>query len=253
MTGQTSSVSTPFWQKPRGLAWLSLLVAALFAAVVWLFDKPQIVAGIEVPKSYEGIRGTWFAERIAEIDAMQPAPGGIAFFGDSLTYNGDWDALLPDVQVLNFGIKGDRTDGMINRLPQLIEAEPAFVSLLLGTNDLEYGRSPRQVARRFERIATDIQTALPKAKIVAFAVIPREAGYAEDVAQLADLYAETGARTGIKVINMNDALEDDTGALAEVYTTDGLHLSEAGYELWAGELNSVLSEFERDIAQLEAR
>ncbi len=69
--------------------------------------------------------------------------------GDSLTEGTEipvghgWPALVSnalDLEVMNAGIGGDTTAGMLARLPVLLAAnEPAFVFILGGTNDLWWG------------------------------------------------------------------------------------------------------------------
>ena len=46
----------------------------------------------------------------------------------------------------------------------------------------------------------------------------------------------------IRYINVNDRLTGRNGALAEGMTVDGLHLSAAGYQIWADALKPIFTE-----------
>ena len=43
----------------------------------------------------------------------------IVFFGDSLTYYGDFSSVYPDKVVCNLGLRGDTIRGMISRIEQV--------------------------------------------------------------------------------------------------------------------------------------
>ncbi|MEL6258234.1 MAG: hypothetical protein AAFQ67_04150, partial [Pseudomonadota bacterium] len=82
------------------------------------------VRGIEMPSEYENNiwLKTQYISRVTILDALEFPPGGIAFYGDSLTVNGEWQRAYPDLNVSNFGIRGDRIVGATARLDQLIRA-----------------------------------------------------------------------------------------------------------------------------------
>lgn len=56
--------------------------------------------------------------------------------GDSITGRGDWKTLLEDEHILNLGVDGDTTSGILKRVQKIIELEPKIVFLMAGINDL---------------------------------------------------------------------------------------------------------------------
>ena len=46
-----------------------------------------------------------------------------AFVGDSITAAGAWQEWFADVDARNFGVDGDTTDGLLERLDEVIESE----------------------------------------------------------------------------------------------------------------------------------
>lgn len=64
------------------------------------------------------------------------AKADIVFFGDSLTYYGDFASVFPDKVVCNLGLRGDTIQGMIDRVKQVKMLEPKQVFLMAGINDV---------------------------------------------------------------------------------------------------------------------
>ena len=60
----------------------------------------------------------------------------MVFFGDSLTYYGDFSKFFPDKVVFNLGLRGDTILGMIDRVEQIKTLEPKTVFLMAGINDV---------------------------------------------------------------------------------------------------------------------
>lgn len=51
----------------------------------------------------------------------------ILFLGDSLVERADWHILFPEKLVLQFGIGGDTTEGLLNRLDAVIKQKPIHI------------------------------------------------------------------------------------------------------------------------------
>lgn len=64
------------------------------------------------------------------------AKADIVFFGDSLTYYGDFSSVFSDKVVCNLGLRGDTIQGMIDRVEQVALLEPKVVFLMGGINDV---------------------------------------------------------------------------------------------------------------------
>lgn len=107
--------------------------------------------------------------------------GALALVGDSLTQGGDWAAWLPGEDVRNFGVAGDTTDDVVARLGAVIDAQPATVALLIGTNDLAWRRSAEHVVRNIETILVTLRKELPEARILVQSVLPRGHEFADQI------------------------------------------------------------------------
>lgn len=64
------------------------------------------------------------------------AKADIVFFGDSLTYYGDFSSAFPGKVICNLGLKGDTLQGMIDRVEQIRILKPKVVYLMAGINDV---------------------------------------------------------------------------------------------------------------------
>ncbi len=60
----------------------------------------------------------------------------IVFFGDSLTYYGDFASVFHDKVVCNLGLRGDTIQGMIDRAEQVKILKPKVTFIIAGINDV---------------------------------------------------------------------------------------------------------------------
>ena len=89
----------------------------------------------------------------------------IVFLGNSITKGGgDWGQRFNSSNIVNRGISGDYTEGILNRLNEIIFYKPIAVFILIGvneffkdnTNNLEV--NPTYVANNIIKIADKIKT-----------------------------------------------------------------------------------------------
>ena len=55
--------------------------------------------------------------------------------GDSITAQGEWAELFPEEKILNLGLSGDTSAGLLNRLDDVVGRKPRVVLLMIGIND----------------------------------------------------------------------------------------------------------------------
>ncbi len=166
--------------------------------------------------------------------------GGIVFVGDSITENFPLEAFFGDKQIINRGISGDTTKGLLKRLEaSVLVIEPSVVKVLIGTNDFGHfsHQSPKTVFERVSKAITEIKIRLPNTKICVEAVYPvnyqinPEAVNSRDNQEILILNKFLKEVSGITFLDYYKALSNDSGDLSEAYTDDGLHLNYNGYKL----------------------
>ncbi len=75
----------------------------------------------------------------------------IVMLGDSLTEWGNWHELVPEFRVINRGIAGDTSFGVLGRLQEVIDRRPKVVFVMVGTNDLGLRVPPESLLRNLGR------------------------------------------------------------------------------------------------------
>lgn len=190
----------------------------------------------------------------------------VYFLGDSITRR--WGASDPAYRDLlenwrknffgwnaaNFGWGGDRVENILWRVEngELDDVHPKIVVLMAGTNNLGPTPPPpgddgklREVVAGVRAIVDTIRRKAPEAVVIVTGITPRNdrgtaiVGFIRRVnqclAQLAD-----GKR--IRYLDLDDKLADASGRLFGDMTTDGLHLSVRGYQVWADALKPIFTE-----------
>jgi lysophospholipase L1-like esterase len=178
------------------------------------------------------------------------AKSPIVFLGDSMTDEGEWSKLFPNEHVVNRGIGGDTTHGVLERLNQIIDLNPPKIFLMIGTNDLCYNRSINSALDNYDQILATLHHQLPNTKIYIESVLP----FNDKIFPSVYLRTNTNIEKldiGIKklaekyhdpYIDMVDKFSDEDGRLPASDTTDGLHLNQKGYNIWQQQLDSYVLE-----------
>lgn len=162
--------------------------------------------------------------------------GSVVFLGDSLT---DWlslNELLPNVRVLNRGIAGDTTTGVLHRLDEVIRHKPSKLFLLIGTNDIALGTSEREITSNIREIITRIQQGSPSTVVYLQTLIPvnsRYMGYRHSmkIDVVNDVLKGIAGEKGCVLVDLYGLFEEN-GELPMRYSFDGLHLNGEGAAKW---------------------
>ncbi|WP_158863257.1 SGNH/GDSL hydrolase family protein [Leifsonia sp. AG29] len=172
-----------------------------------------------------------------------PAAGGeaeLVLVGDSLTQAGDWQSWLPGERVRNLGVAGDTTDDVIARLPDVIEARPATLGLMIGTNDLAWRRSVEHVVRNVETTLVTLRKELPETRILVQSVLPRGREFADQIRDINRHLWQFAPTVHAGWLDLWPAFALEDGELNPAYSEDRLHLNQEGYRVWAAELANGL-------------
>jgi lysophospholipase L1-like esterase len=179
------------------------------------------------------------------------------FIGDSITRR--WGALdYPDLlahwnssfrgwNAANFAWGGDRTQNILWRLAngELRNIQPKVVVIQAGTNNIGAMAGTtdkiKEISSGIAAIIDLVQSMQPQATIILTAIFPRsEPAVAAEIRAVNTNLATLAAAKGIAFVDIHDSLADGNGLLASSMGSDGLHLSLAGYEVWAAALDPLL-------------
>jgi len=122
------------------------------------------------------------------------------------------------------------------------------VFVLIGVNDLLEGAAPEAMAKDHAALLGELRRRLPTARIVVESLLPirdeivaRDEPLATATVQKANqLLARGAAAAGADWIDVATRLADASGELEMRYSSDGLHLTGAGYRVWADTLRPYL-------------
>ena len=177
-----------------------------------------------------------FDTRVREIAALPKTDQPTLLLGDSITEGWMWQSTQPGPRVLNHGVGWDVSEGLLAREGQYAGITPARVLIMIGTNDLSYGRTPDQVVPFVREVVEGLQGRASDAEIVLQSVLPREADKRAAVDSLNANYAALARDLGVDWLDLVPAFSAPDGSLRPDLTDDGLHLNRAGYALWAQQL-----------------
>ena len=176
----------------------------------------------------------------------------IVMLGNSLTENAkDWAQRIgTEKTVVNRGIIGDNTTGMAERLCQITPHHPRAIFLMAGINDMAGGTSSTDVASRVIALIEKIRQQSPQTVLFVQSILPinESNGRWKTLTDRTDdiPYANMLIRA---YCQSNDIMFIDifkrmtrgrSNELRQDLTTDGLHLSEQGYKIWAFELRKYV-------------
>lgn len=170
----------------------------------------------------------------------------IILIGDSITYSFDVNKLLPEYYIINKGIYGDNSLGVLKRIEQdVIQNNPDFVFLLIGTNDFALERTDEELLSTINEIIISMISSLPRTKIFLTSILPTnkiENRPNDRILKVNVHIHNIAIKRNVNYFDLHSLLLDDDGNLNKAYTTDGLHLSDNGYVVWAKALRKLLNE-----------
>ena len=172
----------------------------------------------------------------------------VVFFGDSITFGADWQRLFPDTPVVNRGISGDTTLGLLNRQAEIIELKPRQIFLMIGTNDLCFNRTPDKVLANYDLILQRFRRELPDTPVFVQSILPfndqlfpanglRRNNNICELNQGIKLLAQ---RHGYQYLDLTGSFTGADGRLLPQYTYDGLHLNDAAYLVWKKQIDGLV-------------
>ena len=200
-----------------------------------------------IPAPFQEQRHEGFVEiaRAGDIDCL--------LMGDSIT---DWWArFAPELyaehfgsrKCANFGIAGDRTQGVLWRMEngELEGYSPKVMMLMIGTNNLS-GRAerpantPAEIVEGVTAIVTKFRTTFPDARVLLLGIFPRGAEpdnrFRAPIAEINTALAALDDGERVKFMDIGAAFLGPDGSIPEDVMGDGLHPTLKGYEIWAAQV-----------------
>jgi lysophospholipase L1-like esterase len=198
-------------------------------------EKLLKTAGIS---SYENVRNN--GEYTDLYAAYQPKQANIVMLGDSVTHNVEWNELLGRDDVVNRGIGGDNTLGMLRRIGFVYKLHPKICFVMGGVNDMKDGISVEEVFDHYQKIVAGLKERgiIPVIQSTFYSVkLP-----AENTDRLNKVLKKYAEDQGLYYMDLNRSLAVNRSLKKEL-SPDGTHLNAKGYEVWKRELEIVLKKY----------
>ncbi|MEX6686503.1 GDSL-type esterase/lipase family protein [Danxiaibacter flavus] len=207
----------------------------------FLLTSVSLIAQKVPGKIDSSYNNTYYQGRMELFNNLPITKNAIVFLGNSITERGAWNELLPGKKIMNRGIGGDNTFGVLARLDGIVKAQPKKIFLLIGINDLSRGLPLDEIANNYQRILDYFKTYSPKTRIYVQSVLPlNEAVVTADylknkkdsILQLNIRIKEIAGKYNLPYLNLHEIFADQNGDLKKELTADGIHLKPAAYVMW---------------------
>jgi lysophospholipase L1-like esterase len=177
----------------------------------------------------------------------------LVFLGDSITAGWGrqteiWDKAFGQYKPANFGIGGDRTQHVLWRITngELDGIKPKAVVIMIGTNNS--AQDPAEdIAKGVTAIVETVRAKQPQAKILLLAVFPRGPVASpnpqrDKLIQVNTEISKLDDAKNIHYLDIGNKFLQPDGSISKEIMPDSLHLSPAGYQIWADAISPKLAE-----------
>ncbi len=233
----------------------SLLCAALLARAQSATTAPAArrVTTTMPSDGNKRSHAAWYADCEKRIADLKGKPCDVIFIGDSITENfsklptAGWDMVGNTVwqkhyagrNVLNFGVGADRTEHVLWRLENMdIKGfHPKVAVILIGTNNNI--NTPEDIAAGVKAVIVKTQQVFSGVKIILISILPnaRATQKMEDANKLIAPFGDDKTVFYFDLASKMPKQGDTWKGLGR----DSLHLTPDGYELWATEMEPLLT------------
>jgi len=165
----------------------------------------------------------------------------IVMIGDSITDHADWDELFPNISIVNRGISGDTTEGVLLRMASIYSANAKKAFIMIGINDLSKKIPISKILSNYEGIVVRLKQhgILPYIESV-LPVGNTHAYLNENVVKLNSKLKELSKKENVVFIDL-DKVFAQNGMLNPIYSSkDDIHLNGEGYFVWKNSIKKFI-------------
>lgn len=190
------------------------------------------------------LKNKTYQMKTSNYEVYKTGQANIVMLGDSITYGVDWHELLGRNDVVNRGIGGDYTEGMLSRLHYIFNINPKIVFLMGGINDIQWNAaSPEEIAQNHQRIIAELKkhhiTPVITSTLYVSSSKKNYKSINARVEKLNHMLKLVASEHKIEYIDLNSKLANGN-MLDKKYTADGIHLLGNAYRIWGDEVSNVL-------------
>ena len=164
----------------------------------------------------------------------------LVVFGDSITEWAPWADIFRDISMVNRGLAGDTTAGMLRRIDTTLNVNPKLICFMAGINDLAQGYSVDQAFTNYvESVDTWLKQGIKVVVQSTLFVGESLQGLNTQVEELNSLLKSYCHENGVHFLDVNEVLAPN-GVLLDDFSCDDLHLNAKAYQQWSSLLVPVV-------------
>ncbi len=176
---------------------------------------------------------------------MPATKNTIVFVGDSLTDYCNWNELYQNETIINRGIAGDTTTGVLQRINEIVNQKPNKIFLMIGINDIISGVNSKTIVTNYQNILKTINSQDANCKVYVESILPvvenKIAAKNSVIANINSQVKTIAENMSYTYIDLYSKFLDNNQQLKLNYTDEGLHLLGDGYILWKNNIDQYVS------------
>ncbi len=157
--------------------------------------------------------------------------GTFLFLGDSLIADFNWQERMHHFDIINSGVPGETTQGLLNRLPAIMDSvkNPELIFLMIGTNNLII--EDYSFIESLRKIIVKLTTRYPTAEVITNSLLPCQLPWLnmETLQKLNKMIEPMTQQTGSCYLDMFTKFKPTS----DYFQSDGIHLTPKAYDLWS--------------------
>ncbi len=165
--------------------------------------------------------------------------GTFLFLGDSLIADYDWQERMPHFTIINRGVPGETTQGLLTRIPAITQSikDPEMILLMIGTNNLII--EDYSFLEPLRQIIVALTSQYPTTEVITNSLLPIQLPWLNmDALQQINAKIEPMTQqTGSCYLDMFTRFKPTP----EFFQGDGVHLQRKAYELWSKSILEFVS------------
>jgi len=206
-----------------------------------LFLAPRLYNKLKEKRFERDIRNFIYNDRLSF-----PPENATLFIGSSSIVR--WKTLkndFPELQIIQRGFGGSTSPDAFLYINQIVlPYKPAKIVYYEGDNDIPMGFSPEEIRSNIKAFIEQVSISLPETKV--FLLSPKPSikrmflweKYKNTHAMLRELSDEYA---NVKFVDVSSPMFNQNGKLNySLFTEDGIHMNEAGYEIWTKVIRKAL-------------
>lgn len=235
------------------LCLISLNIVLACICILFLV-KPNLAYNIKskVAPSETSVFSAHYYDRETSFEKSENNYNCIVFLGDSITEGFEWKEKYPNLNVVNRGINGDTTKGVLNRIDEVAKMKPEKVFLLIGINDIGDGINVEEFETNYIEIIKNIKENSPNTKLILQSILPCNTNKmiidernsrrnSKNIVLFNNVLQNVAEENKCTFIDLYNKFADNSKELKEDYTNDGIHLNGQGYEVWTKIINDYIT------------